>query len=227
MTIFSPLIILLILVTIIRSESEWEIGRSPTVSLLHILCASLKIRIRSSQPATRHRNGWVLVLAYSSETRGWESWSSQIWSHPLPLPPRRTIPRISNNLKYCEKSPHIGQWGIFKYFGQYFDLSLTCSVEAQLQSHFPTESFPFLHCVSFRGLAMVGLGKRRCYMDVFRRGALCRRGFWFWKQDKNCARRSTCPCSQKQISQTYVNIIYAYCTDMCTCTWLLVTMSYW
>ena len=30
-------------------------------------------------------------------------------------------------------------------------------------------------------------------MDVFRRVALWRRGFWFWKQDKNCARSSTCP----------------------------------
>ena len=68
---------------------------------------------------------------------------------------------------------------------------------------------------------------RHGVMDVFRRVALWRRGFWFWKQDKNCARRSTCPCSQKEISQTYVNIIYAYCTDMCTCTWLLVTRSYW
>ena len=102
----------------------------------------------------------------------WEAWSSQIWSHPLPLPPRRTIPRISNNLKYCEKSPHIGQWGIFKYFGQYFDLSLTCSVEAQLQSHFPTESFPFLHCVSFRGLAIARLGKRRCYGCIQARSSL-------------------------------------------------------
>ena len=126
----------------------------------------------ASQRQGIEMGGWVLVLAYSSETRGWEAWSSQIWSHPLSLPPRRTIPRISNNLKYCEKSPHIGQWGIFKYFGQYFDLSLTCSVEAQLQSHFPTESFPFLHCVSFRGLAMAGPGKRRCYGCIQARSSL-------------------------------------------------------
>ena len=65
------------------------------------------------------------------------------------LPPRRTIPRISNNLKYCEKSPHIGQWGIFKYFGQYFDLSLTCSVEGHLRTYFPTAvgQLPFSNIV--------------------------------------------------------------------------------
>ena len=147
------------------------------MSLLRIYCAAAwKSELGlASQRQGIEMGGLGISISILVWNPRWEAWSSQIWSHPLELPPRRTIPRISNNLKYCEKSPHIGQWGIFKYFGQYFDLSLTCSVEAQLQSHFPTQSFPFLHCVSFRGLAMVGLGKTRCYGCIQARSSLAAR----------------------------------------------------
>ena len=200
------------------SQSEWEIGRSPTVSLLHILCASLKIRIRSSQPATRHRNGWVLVLAYSSETRDGKPGQAKYDPTPSRSPHAAQSP-VSQIIWNTVRNPHIlDNEGYSNISDNILISAWPVQLRHSCRAIFPQRaSLFYIVCHSeawpWPGWARDGV------MDVFRRGALCRRGFWFWKQDKNCARSLTCPCSQKQISQIYINIVYAYCTDMCTCTW--------
>ena len=72
------------------------------------------------------------------------------------LPPRRTIPRISNNLKYCEKSPHIGQWGIFKYSDNILISAWPVQWRHSCRPIFPQDQLPFPTLYFIVGL------RRRC-----------------------------------------------------------------